>query len=199
MIRAVNTGTNGQLIAAVASLYCPDPARETWRVFDPTFGRGKMWTHWRPEHLICPDSDFTAPYHDGIGLFDLILFDPPYTAKGGRATKASVIDHDDRYGREAREDRKTALTPAEVKRLVLDGMSNLVSYLKPGGMLWVKSADYVTSGKVQWGNHDVRVHGRALGLTQLDEFLLLSNSPQPEHARQVHARRGFSILTVWRA
>ncbi len=125
-------------------------------------------------------------------------------AKGGKATTAELADHDDRYGREARCDRKTSLTVAEVGRLMTLGMANCAAVLKPGGMLWVKSADFVTSGKIVWGNHLVRCHGRSLGLEHVDELYLRSNSPQPQvdldgtPRRQVHARRGFSMLSIWR-
>lgn len=193
MIYAISTATtNAELVEQVASLYCPDPAREMWRVLDPTYGRGGMWKNWRPDNLTIVTDDFTKPYPTDVGLFDLILFDPPYVAKGGKATAASVADHDDRYG------RGESLTPAEVHRLMMSGMDHMAGLLAPGGQLWVKSADYVTSGRVQWGTHDVRVRGRALALEQVDEFHLQSSSPQPQHARQCHARRGYSTLTVWR-
>jgi hypothetical protein len=159
-----------------------------------------MWTHWKPPGLHNERGDFTdSRTYAGQGLWDLILFDPPYVAKGGAATKASVAEMDDRYGRTARpDDRKTAITPTEVKAMMTIGMTVLAGVVRPGGMLWVKSADYVTSGAVQWGNHDVRCHGRDLGLVQVDEFHLRATGPQPRGRRQVHARRGFSTLTVWR-
>lgn len=203
-VHAISTArNNAELIEQAASLYAPDPARETWRVLDPTYGRGKMWDRWRPEHLLwAPCGDFTVSVP--VGPFDLVVFDPPYVAKGGRATSPKIAEHDDRYGREGKDDRKTGLTPAEVERLMTLGMQNCAAVVKPGGMLWVKSADYVTSGRVQWGNHTVRCFGRELGLEHVDELYLRSNSPQPAvnrdltPRRQVHARRGMSMLSIWR-
>lgn len=206
MIHAISTArNNAELVAQAASLYAPDPARQEWLVLDPTYGRGKMWDIWRPELLSVCTQDFTKPFLlPEPGYVDLVLFDPPYVAKGGKATKASVAEHDDRYGREARPDRKTALTVDEVHQLVTCGMTNCAAVLRPGGWLWVKSADYVTSGRKVWGNHDVRCHGRKLGLTQVDELYLRSKSPQPTvnldgtPRRQAHSRTGFSMLSIWR-
>jgi len=59
------------------------------RVLDPTYGRGNFWNTWRPDSLIAHD------LADGIdcralpsthGLFDTIVFDPPYIPQGGRDT-----------------------------------------------------------------------------------------------------------------
>jgi hypothetical protein len=202
-VQAISTAhTNGELVAQVASLHAPDPARETWRVLDLTPGRGKMWTHWHPVDLTETDHNYHTHYPPSFGLFDLILFDPPYSAKGGKATVASIAEHDDRYGRSGRgthpDGRKTGITPGEVFAGLTFGMRSLDRLLAPGGQLWVKSADFVTGGRVHWGNHLVRDEGRALGLTQVDEFIFKSKSPQLEGRVQRHARRGFSTLTVWR-
>lgn len=202
-VKALNlTRNNGELVDEVARLYVKD--RDTCRVLDPTYGRGGMWSVWMPVNLTINTSDFTQPLGYGPE-FDLVLLDGPYTAKGGAATSVEIEDHDDRYGREQRWDEvKTALTVAEVFRLQTLGMKNCADVVKSGGMLWVKSADYVTSGKMAWGNHDVRVQGRKLGLIQVDELYLPSNSPQPKvnldgtPRRQVHAARGFSMLSVWK-
>ena len=97
---SVQTGSNAELIAAVAELYL-DGAES---VLDVTFGRGKWWERYRPEHfrghdLATDGVDFTAlPYEDDS--WDVVVFDPPYIATGSptntlaEATRA----HRERYG-----------------------------------------------------------------------------------------------------
>jgi hypothetical protein len=50
-IPTVIKGSNAHLIATIAPLYI----MPTDVVPDPTYGEGKWWTDYRPEHLICHD------------------------------------------------------------------------------------------------------------------------------------------------
>ena len=87
---------------------------------------------------------------------------------------------------------------------MLDGITANNLMLAPGGLLMVKSANYVTSGRVVWGTDDVRMWCSALGLEHVDELGLLSTGMQPttnldgSTRRQVHARQNMSNLSIWR-
>lgn len=71
--------TNADLIRDCAGL---GYLRDDWRTLDPTWGRGRWWTKWRPSDLIAHDLrldgvDFRhLPHRDGE--FDCVAFDPPY-------------------------------------------------------------------------------------------------------------------------
>lgn len=176
----------------------PDSAR----VFDLTPGRGKWWDEWSPLHItsLPAGRDFTTSsdvLECAQGRYDIVAFDPPYVAQGGVATTTAMAEHLDRYGRDTGKSG-TQLAPEEVTRLAEGGMRTATRLVKERGLILQKCADYVTGGRMRWGTHDARVFGRSLGLTQVDESVLQSRSPQPSGRVQRHARVGSSVLLVWR-
>lgn len=179
--------TNAAMIADVARL-----GYLTGRVLDPTYGRGKWWTVWRPAELVTHDLrtdgvDFRhLPHPDGS--FDAVTFDPPYKLNG---TPTDRIDAP--YGvdvvdtRDGRHD------------LIRAGMTECARVLAPSGYLLVKCQDQVNGGKVRWQTHDFAAHGISLGLALVDSLVMLAYRPQPAGRRQVHARRNYSTLLVFQA
>lgn len=208
-------GQNGRLIAEVARLWIkPDDL-----VLDLTYGRGLFWTAFRPERLstndIDPDktTDYTADYRDAeawrpfTGLFDVVVFDPPYistgpSAKSTLAVKASAHGTSDfrhRYGLAS-----TARGFDSVFADVAAGMEIGATLLTPGGRLMVKCCDYVESGHRRWARRHVVEVGTLLGLEQVDEFVHHSGTgPQPltnrdgTPRRQIHSRRAHSFLCIF--
>jgi hypothetical protein len=84
IIGSVMTGTNADVIAAVAPLYL------TGSVCDVTYGLGHWWQKFRPVDLVAHDLD--PAKGDGIdftnlpeadGAYDAVCFDPPYLPQGG--------------------------------------------------------------------------------------------------------------------
>lgn len=156
--------TNAELIADVARLYFrPDD-----RVLDLTYGKGVWWNRYQPEFLTAfmPRKDWTGRtvtrfaeregwaaaldvnYLDEFpvelhGAFDVVAFDPPYVAKGGRTT-GTIDDMDDRFGLQ-----ETPATPIELHNANMDGLQQAISCCRPGGFVLLKCMDYVSSGKVQ--------------------------------------------------
>lgn len=187
--------TNGEMIADAAELYFPP---EPCTVLDPTYGRGKWWTVYRPPllypHDIARDGvDFRdLPYVDDN--FDAVAFDPPYVSVGGRKT-TTLLDHHDRYGL-----TNAPRSPRGVQRLIEDGFQEATRVTRPGGVILVKCQDYISSGKLWPGTYHTTDFGFRLGLELLDRWEFLGNGhrPQPKGRRQVHARRNYSTLLIWR-
>ena len=208
ILSVINERRNGPLIAAAASLWIkPDDL-----VVDVTYGRGRFWTDYRPANLVCHDID--PRLGDGVDFcelpeddesVDVVVFDPPYISVGGRNT-STVPDMLDRYGL---EDAPTS--PEELSELIACGISEAHRVLKRGGKLFLKTADYVTSGRYYPGhfyalNFALMPLGRDLPMYEMvDEFVHFSGTgPQPltnrdgTPRRQIHSRRAHSFLTIFK-
>ena len=186
--------TNAELIADVAKLYLD----ESWRILDPTHGKGIWWKKWRPRELVTHDIrqdgvDFRSlPHRDAE--FDAVAFDPPYVCVGGRKT-TTIEDMHDRYGL-----TDAPKSPAELQDLINAGLAECLRVCKPGRPVLVKVQDYVSSGKLWIGTHHTLTHALKLGATLTDRFEhVTSIRPQPPGRRQVHARRNLSTLCVFAA
>jgi len=189
----VHVRTNGPLIAAAATLWIePDDT-----VVDVTYGRGNFWTVYRPDNLIAHDIAI-----DGVDCrrlpevdasVDVLVFDPPYIAQGGRDT-STTPDFIDRYGL-----REAPRNHAELLELFRDGIVEAARVLRPGGRLLVKCMDYVVGGTYRTVRHDVVACAMASGFQQVDEFVHYSGTgPQPNIAKQRTSRRSHSFLCVFR-
>lgn len=97
ILASVQTGTNADLIAAVATLYL------TGTVLDVTYGDGKWWDKFRPDDFTFHDLhkvdgvDFTdLPHADRS--FDTVCFDPPYVVSGGDSSANLTSGFQNAYG-----------------------------------------------------------------------------------------------------
>lgn len=90
ILPSVFTGTNADLMAAVAPLYL------TGSVLDVTYGGGKWWDRFTPEPFTAHDLykldgvDFRA-LPEADGSVDTVCFDPPYVLSGGKSS-AKIAD-----------------------------------------------------------------------------------------------------------
>ncbi len=179
--------TNAAMIADVARLGYLDG-----RVLDPTYGRGKWWTVWRPAELVTHDLrldgvDFRhLPEPDGH--FNAVAFDPPYKLNGTPTDKVDAP-----YGVDVVDTREGR------HQLIREGITECARVLAPEGYLLVKCQDQVEGGKVRWQTRMFADHGEGLGLALIDSLLMLAYRAQPHGRRQVHARRNLSTLLVFRA
>lgn len=189
----VQSRLNGPLIAAAAQLWIGDDDL----VADVTYGRGNFWSDYTPPQLVMHDIaidgvDFRHLPEDDE-TFDVVVFDPPYIAQGGRST-STTPDFLDRYG--LQDVPKTA---PQLMELIAAGIAEASRVLRPQGRLLVKCMDYVNGGRLVLGRHHVVCTALDLGLEQVDEFIHYSGcGPQPVHARQLHSRRAHTFLCVFR-
>ena len=188
---------NASLIADVWSLYGFDDAI----VLDPTWGRGLWWKKVTPKNLIRHDKykldgvDFTQRLPEAPESIDIVAFDPPYVSVGGRKTTGLPEMHD-RYGL-----TDAAKSPYLLQCDINIGISNCYRVLKPGGLLWVKCQDYISSGKFWPGTYNTQLFclERHRSFEQIDRFEMVgSPRSQPPNRRQVHARRNLSTLLIFR-
>jgi hypothetical protein len=183
---------NGRLIALAAQLWI----RPGDHVLDVTYGRGGFWTRYRPAHLTIHDLEL-----DGVDFrqlpeadssVDVVVFDPPYIAPGGRTT-STIPDFLDRYGID-----DCPRTVRELSELVAAGLKETARVLRPRGRLLVKCMDYISGGRFVTGRHHVVSTALDLGLDQVDELVHYSRpGPQPPGRRQLHSRRAHSFLCVF--
>jgi tRNA G10 N-methylase Trm11 len=184
----------------VQDLHRIDYIKQTDLVLDPTYGKGVWWKLWQPDNLIIrsnlTDSNFdfrNMEFEDNY--FDVITYDPPYVATGGKATNSNIDTMRDGYG--INEAPKTA---GELQTLINDGLTEMYRVIKPSGLVLTKCQDYVTSGKLHAGTYWTMKHGLELGFTVYDRFEHLGKArAQPPRLRQLHARRNLSTLIVFQA
>lgn len=193
--------TNAHLIADVARL---GYLRLADRVLDPTHGRGTWWKLWRPTELVTYNSPVDGSDYRQIdepaASFDAAAYDPPYVCTGGRST-STIGEFNDRYGLS-----DTPRRPGELQAMNDAGLAECARVVRPGGVILVKCADYVWSGKVVWGTDATRSAALALGLEVVDRFEHVGHArAQPKRTRadgvpvrQHHARRNVSTLFVLR-
>lgn len=196
----IKSPRNGPLIAAAAKLWI----QENDLVVDVTYGKGNFWTHYRPANLETHDL-FTV---DGVDFrhlperdesVDVVVFDPPYVAPGGRKT-STIDDMNDRYAMHS-----TPKNPDLLFDYIAEGLRECARILKTKpspstmrGRLLVKTMDYVWGGRMRWGRQHAVETLRAVGLEQVDELVHYSGTgPQPIGRTQRHSRRAHTFLCVF--
>ena len=198
--------SNSDLIRAVFDIHVwPKPwaqGPDGPQIMDVTFGRG-LWWQW----IMNRGHEFTS--HDirldGVDFrhlpepdksMDVIAFDPDYVAIGGRAT-STITEFNDRYGLTVKDYE----TPRALQRTINQGIEECARVLRPQGILLVKCATYISSGRPWLGEYHTIKHGHDCGLLVEDIFVHISGTgPQPARpdSRQQHARSNSSRLIVFR-
>ena len=124
--------------------------------------------------------------------FDVVAFDPPYVAKGGRTT-STISAMDVAYGMD-----DAPRTPDLVQQQIFDGLDEIHRVLKPHGIALVKCMNYISSGKLWLGAHFTLEYALNIGF-MCEEILYHTNAGRPQpHEGQVHARNNLSMLYVLR-
>lgn len=197
VLAATSWNTNADMIAdAVVPLGYIKP---TDRVIDVTYGGGKWWTkHQHPPELFigccesptaAMDAFLTNPDTDLVtrrilpdyrhmpdtwaNSFDVVVFDPPYVAMGGRAT-STIPDFVDRYGLE-----NAGTTPALLQADNMLGLRECTRVVRPGGLILVKCQNYISSSKLFPAVHMTWRHAtEVLGLAVQDELTMVGHVRQ---------------------
>jgi hypothetical protein len=187
-IAAFHTGNNAALIAKCATLGYLRPEDH---VLDLTYGLGGWWKLWQPTAGVVSNdlyvdaaqyhADFTNPPAWMVN-YDVVTLDPPYRLRG---TPDSTFDT--RYGTQYKA------TEVDILSLLTMGAQIAVRCARPGGIVLIKCQDQVCSGRVVWQTHYVidALKGHA---TLVDRFDMPPSRPQPLGRRQLHARRGSTLL-----
>lgn len=198
--------------------------RKDMNVLDPTYGLGRFWSKWTPDNLTacdlnpkrsplgmvcsfgCETFDLRRhekdyPGHElkgqsvdfrkmpfGDKSFAAVVFDPPYKLNGSGGSHAS----DDGYGVATK-----GISRNDKYALIFDGIAECLRVTSE--WLFVKVMDQVNSGQIRWQTDDVTEYAKSLGCRKVDSFFLKGYREQPEGRRQVHARRNYSTLLVFKA
>jgi hypothetical protein len=198
ILGAVNVHKNADLIAYIAPLYLGG----NLSVCDVTWGKGNWWKKFQPDNFVGHDK-FTLDGADYTDLpesddtYDVVCFDPPYVSKGGRAT-SGIVMFDTAYGLE-----HAPKTPAALLKYNCTGLDECIRVTKPGGLILMKSMNYVSSGRVVWATKSMVDYALADDAPHrvelVDEFVHVGKiRMQPKGRRQVHARRNYSYLHIFR-
>lgn len=164
------------------------------RVLDPTFGKGVWWKDWSPGELVHSDLrqdgvDFRAlPHPDGS--FDAVAFDPPYVQTGGKAT-STVPSFNDQYGL---GEHVETTTPSELSEMNDAGLVECARVVAPGGVILMKAANYVWSGRLTVSAHRALNMALMVGLV-IEDWFIYTGPPgmQPERTRKCAACAGSGV------
>jgi hypothetical protein len=160
-------------------------------VLDMTYGLGRFWKLYRPLDLFTNDLyadaqfayDFTDLPRDWTGLFDTVVFDPPYKLNGTGGSHPS----DAGYG--------VANKGGDRWNLILGGLEEAYRVCAPGGHILVKCQDQVVSGHKVFQTQDIP---KNIDAPLVDQLHVRSYRPQPAGRRQLHARQDYSTLLVFK-
>lgn len=175
--------TNADMILDIVELGYIKP---TDSVIDLTFGGGKWWTAY--DHTTM--GPFTAVFEPSFGVdatdygtvtivhadwrketpipadsADVVVFDPPYVAMGGRET-STLPDFMYRYGL-----KNCAVTPELLQADNELGLREAMRVTKPGGLILAKCAPYISSGVRKDGDWWARDAALAMGL-KIEDMLI---------------------------
>lgn len=186
--------TNGHLIKDVAKLHI----NADDIVGDVTPGRGIWWKEFRPYHLHCFE-EFTEIDAPDASL-DVIAFDPPYVAMGG---KPGRFDHEYEVYRRFDTDPHAGFNGGSAQRLqdlIDEGIWECARVLAGGGRLLLKAMDYNSSQGYWPGTYHCQTTAFSVGLRIIDRFEMIATHPrpQPRNRKQRSARRNHSTLLVFR-
>lgn len=153
----------GELLAQLAEVHgFGEP------VADLTYGKGALWTHWRPDDL---DRFDLTPRNNDVTAFDwrtehlsrkyaTVIIDPPYKLSG--TPTAGFDGVDGRFG----VDRQRP--PREVLGLYASAIATAAEALLADGYIVVKAQDQVNGGKVRSQLLSVLSIGEEHGLRLVD-------------------------------
>lgn len=190
---SVFTGTNAELIAAVAPMYL------TGSVLDVTYGEGNWWTKFRPEDEAFKAHDLYKL--DGVDFralpeadesFDAVCFDPPYVPQGGTGTDDGMAFRD-RFGLIEES------TPWIATRDLLQaGLAECARVSR----MWVlaKCSDFVTGGTFRLGHRWLLDAADDCGLGEAWDLIVHHTGSGPGGHNiftPIRARRHHSYLLVF--
>lgn len=192
-ILAIDKRTNAQLMAQCMALGYLDGI-----VCDSTYGLGAFWRDVQPTTLLAFDNDpgCNVTVADARMLpladksVDSVVFDPPYKLNGtSTGLGASAADH--RYG--VAGEYQTAHTRHS---LLIDGTIEAIRVARR--YVLVKCADQISSGKYNPQTFMVWQCATTHDAKLVDLMHVVGMRAQPGGTRQLHSRRNYSSLLIFR-
>ena len=193
ILASVFTGTNADLMSAVAPLYL------TGSVMDVTYGNGDTaggwWRRFTPEpftfHDLALDGvDFRA-LPEADSSVETVCFDPPYIPAGGKATARDAGGFRQRFG------LATGITYPDMIQMMREGLAECSRVASR--LVLAKCSDFVTSGRFTLAHKEMLDEAERLGLAVHDLIVHHTGSgPGGQNIYEVkRARRAHSYLLVF--
>ena len=189
---SVFTGTNSELMSAIAPMYLDGS------VLDVTYGEGKWWGKFTPTPFAFHDKykvdgvDFRALPEDDASI-DTVCFDPPYVPQGGTGSDDGMAFRD-RFGLVEESTPWTA-----TRDLMQDGLAECARVARK----WVlaKCSDFVSGGKFHVGHRWLLDAADGCGLGDAWDIIVHHTGSGPGGHNiyvPIRARRHHSYLLVFR-
>jgi tRNA G10 N-methylase Trm11 len=188
-------GDNSALISRVAKMYI----KEGDYIADVTYGKGVFWRevdlfkfNFNPSDILTCENKYDfrkLPYPNG--MFDSVVFDPPYCHNPGKM----IVDANYRNAETTK-----GFYHVDIIELYRAGMAEAKRILKnPGGLLWVKCKDEIESSYQRWSHIELYNIARNLDFYAKDLFVLTQKmDPIVQHKNQQHSRKNHSYLWIFK-
>lgn len=205
MLAAKAWRDNAEMLAEIAAF---GYIRPDDKVIDLTFGDGNWWTDYRhPGWFVAnvgnltflPDvnehphvkawigRDFRNLEAPDLPSFDVVLFDPPYVSMGGRDT-SQLHDFMRRYGL-----KDAPRTPELLHEHNAAGLVEARRICKPGGLIMVKCADYISSNRYKEAAGWMRDEALKLGLVIETKLTHVGNVRMQPSTKKCKACKGSGV------
>ena len=179
--------TNYEALQEILSVYSKPGAL----ILDMTFGTGAFWRGGQPSVSldIVTRADVRASFY-GLpflgGVFDVVVFDPPYRMNGTRADYATTK----RYKNKESNYRV-------VPKHYAAGVKEAHRVLRGGGLLVVKMQDQVVSGKRYFQTNMMLKWAKDYSRMVDEVHVVTSSRPQPAGRAKRHLSAEHSTFQVW--
>lgn len=191
--------TNDEVFPHVLALHVPKGSL----VADVTYGKGVFWKRVPRSDYDLRSSDLSIgvncrklPYGDGV--FDCVVFDPPYMhTPGGTAHQNHQNFEHYYYNNET--NHSTKKYHEAVLDLYFEGSKEAFRVLKPGGVLIVKCQDEVCANRQRLTHVEIINELAGMGF-EIDDLFVVVRNNRPGMSRvikQVHARKNHSYFLVF--
>lgn len=190
IVTAMAASSSADVFANIVTLYIPPGSR----VADVTYGKGVFWRRVPDDHCNLIGTDIVGgmdfrdlPY--SRGMFDALILDPPYMARGGGWGEGGPGK---RYRNVVRS-----------QHIILDdyvaGIGEARRVLRLGGVIILKCQDGIEHGKQHWMHSWIMSALECRGFEIEDLFIQVRrNTPPMRHRHQRHARKNHSYFIVAR-
>jgi hypothetical protein len=200
LVFSAHMGTNDEVFPYVLQLYVPDGSK----VADVTYGNGVFWKQVETEKYDFHPSDLKSgvnclklPYGDGI--FDAVVFDPPYMHTPG-GTAHNGHQNFEQYYNNNGINHTTKKYHEAVLDLYFRAADEAARILRGDGIYIVKCQDEVCANQQRLTHVEIINELELKNFVVEDLFVVLRrNKPGVSRMlKQVHARKNHSYFLVFR-